>query len=193
MKKKHSKEEIIANGLELIREKGYNNTGVEDILKANSIPKGSFYNFFKSKEDFGIKAIQYYTDQQIDRISEILANKDFSPMDRLRIFYQNNIDFNVEEGCRKGCLIGNMAQEMGGINSAIGEQAEASLRSQVELIKACIMEGQRLGEIREDYSAHDLADTIHNSFYGFILRSKASREKKHFELFMDMMQEFLTK
>jgi TetR/AcrR family transcriptional repressor of nem operon len=68
------------------------------------------YNFFKSKEDFGIKALVYYTENQVNRIKDILDNPDLSPLKRLRIFYQDNIDFNINEECRKGCLIGNMAQ-----------------------------------------------------------------------------------
>jgi TetR/AcrR family transcriptional repressor of nem operon len=193
MKRKHSKEDIIANGLELIREKGYNNTGIEDILKANGIPKGSFYNFFKSKEDFGIKALAYYTENQVNRIKDILGNPDLSPLERLRKFYQDNIEFNINEECRKGCLIGNMAQEMGGLSTSIGRQTEESLNLQVQLIAGCILEGQESGEIREDYSAADLADYVHNSFYGVLLRAKAGRDEKHFKLFMEMIFTFLSK
>ena len=57
MKRIHSKEEIIQIGLELILSNGFNATGVEAILKQAKIPKGSFYNFFSSKEEFCLKII----------------------------------------------------------------------------------------------------------------------------------------
>jgi len=134
-------------------------------------------HLFIKKEDFGIKALQFYTAQQIERIREILGDESRSPVKRLREFYQNNIDFNIDEQCRKGCLVGNMAQEMGGLSEAIGDQTEASLKEIIALISNCISEGQSLGEIRNDYGADDLADYLHNSFYGFLLRSKAGRDE----------------
>ena len=45
MRQKHDKTAIIEKGIQLFREKGYHNTGVDDILKTCKIPSGSFYNF----------------------------------------------------------------------------------------------------------------------------------------------------
>ena len=57
---KHQAEDIINTGMELIRTKGYHNVGINEILKASNIPKGSFYNFFESKEDFARQVVAYY-------------------------------------------------------------------------------------------------------------------------------------
>jgi len=40
--------------------KGYNDTGIQEIIDKAGLPKGSFYNFFKSKEDFGLLVIDYF-------------------------------------------------------------------------------------------------------------------------------------
>jgi TetR/AcrR family transcriptional repressor of nem operon len=193
MKRKHDINEILDKGLELIRSRGYNKTGIDDILRESGIPKGSFYNFFKSKEDFGIQAMQQYTERQEKWVRDILSEKNKSPFQRLQKFYQSLIAANREEHCRKGCLVGNMAQEMGGLSEAISQQADDSLKSINALIAQCIEEGQAAGEIRSDYKAQDLADYLHNSFYGFLLRSKAGRDKSHFDIFTDMMFNFLKK
>jgi TetR/AcrR family transcriptional repressor of nem operon len=193
MPRKHDIDEILEKGLELIREKGYTNTGIEDILKANSIPKGSFYNFFKNKEDFGIRAMQKYTKHQIEWIENLLSDKAKGPFDRLKNFYERLIAASVDENCRKGCLVGNMTQEMAGLSNPIGRQAEESLQEISNLIAGCIEEGQDLDEIRSDYSAKDLADYLHNSFYGFLLRAKAGRDKKQFDIFTEMMFTFIKK
>ena len=193
MQRKHDVNEILDKGLELIRDKGYTNTGIDDILKANDIPKGSFYNFFKNKEDFGIRAMQVYTERQLEWIDSILGNKSKSPINRLKDFYDNLIAFNVDESCRKGCLIGNMTQEMAGQNDPIGQQAQKSLQDISDTIASCVQEGQDAEEIRDDYSAGDLADYLHNSFYGFLLRTKASRDKKQFDIFTEMMFKFIMK
>jgi len=193
MKQKHNINKILENGLELIREKGYHNTGIDDILKVNQIPKGSFYNFFKSKEEFSIRALQRYTNQQTKWVEEILSNKSRTAFERLQYLYIKLIAGNLEENCRKGCLVGNMTQEMGGLSEAISKQADKSLQGITAIIASCIQEGQEAGEIRSDYSAGDLAEYLHNSFYGFLLRAKASRHSKHFDIFMEMVFNFIKK
>ena len=57
---KHNIEDIIEKGTELFRKKGYNNVGINEILNTCDIPKGSFYNFFETKEEFATKVIDNY-------------------------------------------------------------------------------------------------------------------------------------
>ena len=193
MKRKYDIDEIIDKGLEVIRTKGYTNTGIEDILAVNGIPKGSFYNFFLNKEEFGIRAMQKYTARQVAWVREVLQQEDKTPLQRLQDFYGRMIEINMAEDCSRGCLIGNMTQEMAGLSVPIADQANRSLAQISEVIGACVAEGQSGGEIRTDYAAQELADYLHNSFYGFLLRSKAGQNRKHFDIFMEMVVNFLKK
>ena len=68
---KHSKEEIINKGIELMRKNGYHGTGVQQVLKECHIPKGSFYHFFESKQDFALQAIDQYADDTIQHLMSI--------------------------------------------------------------------------------------------------------------------------
>ncbi len=62
MPEKHlTKEKILMTGADLVQHKGFKNTSIQDILKAAAIPKGSFYYYFDSKEDFGLQLIDYPT------------------------------------------------------------------------------------------------------------------------------------
>ncbi len=63
MKRIHSKDDVIQIGVDLVLSKGFTATGVETILKQANIPKGSFYNFFSSKEEFGLAIINRYAEQ----------------------------------------------------------------------------------------------------------------------------------
>ena len=193
MQKKHNKEEIIEVGQELFRKRGFNNTGIDDILKASGTPKGSFYNFFKSKEEFGVEVLKHYTDRQYDYVKDLLENFSLTPLPRLKAFYSALIKGNLQEGCRYGCLVGNMTQEMGGISDQISSSASDNLGRITTLIGECIKEGQEKTEIRDDYSAEEIADFVHNSFYGAIMRSKAGRQEQPLQLFFEMIFSFLKK
>ena len=84
MKRIHSKEEIIQIGLELILSKGFNATGVEAILKQAKIPKGSFYNFFSSKEEFCLKIIDKYLEDVGAIFNPIFTDSSLPPLARIK-------------------------------------------------------------------------------------------------------------
>ena len=46
LKSKNTREELIRQGVRLLREHGYHGTGIQKIVNAVNVPKGSFYNFF---------------------------------------------------------------------------------------------------------------------------------------------------
>ena len=46
----NTRDRIVETGAAIIHHKGFNHTGIQEILTAAGVPKGSFYNYFKSKE-----------------------------------------------------------------------------------------------------------------------------------------------
>ena len=94
MNKTHVKRNnIIKQSAKLFYYKGYKNTSVNDILKECKIPKGSFYYYFKSKNDVLMTVIEHHTDNLIN--------------------FFNNIELNKFHG---GSPIGNLAIELSDIN-----------------------------------------------------------------------------
>jgi TetR/AcrR family transcriptional repressor of nem operon len=67
--KEDTKLALIKAGRRIIVEKGYNHAGIQEVLQAVGVPKGSFYHFFSSKEEFGLAIIEYDS-QMHDRIVE---------------------------------------------------------------------------------------------------------------------------
>jgi TetR/AcrR family transcriptional repressor of nem operon len=51
-----TREKILKAAGALFHEFGYNGTSVQDIVRKAEVPKGSFYNYFKSKEELAIAA-----------------------------------------------------------------------------------------------------------------------------------------
>jgi TetR/AcrR family transcriptional regulator, transcriptional repressor for nem operon len=54
-----TRDDIIRVGLEILGEKGFNSCGIDAVLKTAKIPKGSFYYYFPSKEEFGLAVLDY--------------------------------------------------------------------------------------------------------------------------------------
>ena len=193
MRKKYEVEDILSVGSSLIRKNGYHNTGINDILKVSKIPKGSFYNFFRSKEDFIIQVLNYYGDYSLDLIASVFDDKSLRPLERIKKFYDFINNDNTSEDCSAGCLVNNMSTEVGGINLEIGTKAEEQFQKWTTYIAQTIKEGQEQGEIIDTYSAKELADYLHQSFFGALTRMKATRSKAPLDLTLKMMLDFLKK
>jgi len=192
MRKKHNIDDILLKGQELFRKQGYNNTGIEEILRVCNIPKGSFYNFFDNKENFGVKVLKNYSDKLYKIMEEILTDTALAPLERLIKFYKMITVLNENEGCQNGCLLANITQELGGISQKISIAANENFERWIGLITSCVAEGIEQGQIIDNYDASDLASFIHNNFNGALLRSKAGQNAKPLHLFLKMMFEFIS-
>ena len=58
-----TREHILATGETLIRNRGFTAAGLTELLSVANVPKGSFYHYFKSKEDYGVALLIRYFDQ----------------------------------------------------------------------------------------------------------------------------------
>ena len=64
---------LIRTGLETLTEFGFSATGLDTILKKASVPKGSFYHYFKSKEAYGIALVDAYDSYFIAKLNHYLC------------------------------------------------------------------------------------------------------------------------
>src|SRR4051794_28666706 len=103
---------LITAGTHLILEKGYNNCGLEEILKEAKVHKGSVYHFFKNKEDFGLQIVEEYAAVRLGSLDEELNDTSRRPLSRLRRWFEMACLRHQSLGYRRGCLFGNLGQEM---------------------------------------------------------------------------------
>jgi TetR/AcrR family transcriptional repressor of nem operon len=82
--KASTKNRILEAGAEIIHLKGFYHTGIQEILSAAEVPKGSFYNYFESKDDFGLQLIDYFVDYYTYLSKNILEDGTIPPLERIR-------------------------------------------------------------------------------------------------------------
>ncbi len=190
---KHNIEDIISKGTELFRKRGYNNVGINEILKECDIPKGSFYNFFKTKEDFAEKVIDTYGVNSLKMIINALADNSASPLKRLKQFYSMLIEINEKDGFDAGCLVNNFSVEVGGFNSTISNATNKSFNMWVSEIAKCVKKGQEQDEIINTIPADDIAEYIHAGLSGAFSRMKVNRDRTYLDKWYAMTFNFITK
>lgn len=183
---KHNKEDIVLAGSQLFRKQGYHNVGINDILKSCKIPKGSFYNFFESKEDFAAQVIEQYSQDSIQYVGSLLAKKSSSPLARLKGMYKQMIQDNIAEGCSQGCLIGNLSVELGGTHDRLSAHANEKFMQLVKVIGSVVKEAQEKGEIDAEQDPYELAEYLHSGFFGALTRMKVNRNPVYLNKWLSM-------
>ena len=184
---KYDVEDIIAQGADLIRRRGYHNTGIKDILEISGIPKGSFYNFFESKEYFALEVVKYYGESARQMISERLQpNGSDSGAARLRKLYGYLLDSNEEDNLANGCLITNMSMEVCGNNERIAAEVDAQFRGWIEQIAVTVREAQQEGSITSEFSPEHIAELLHTGIAGGFSRMKVTRSRAWLDQWLDM-------
>ncbi len=186
------KEEIIKNSISLMHEKGYNGTSVNDITKMAGIPKGSFYYYFKSKEDYVIEALSIYIYNLKSKSFEILKNKKLKPLDRIIKFYEYNINHLEANEFKKGCFVGNITEEMADVNNNIAYTVESIHNEISELICESLDESSEVKE-KGTLNNKKLSNYIVNSWQGALLRMKASKAIEPLNTFLEMLKIILNK
>jgi AcrR family transcriptional regulator len=79
------KDELLEIAIKIFMEKGYENTSIKDIYAEANGSIGMFYHHFGSKEEIFEAAMDKYTDLFVEKVAEILLNKEIPYTERYRM------------------------------------------------------------------------------------------------------------
>ena len=183
---------LLEKGMELLWSKGYNATSVNDIVMAADVPKGSFYFYFDSKEDFAIKAIDMYYQTQFAPAEKVLMDKTVSPKQRLLNFHEFRCNvLKNEMECKMGCMACNLGNEMAEHNENIRKAIlirETAVKAQ---ITAVVEEAQKLGEIDPNLNAADIVAFFEDAGKGAMTTMKEMKSAYPVDNYMNMVRTIL--
>jgi TetR/AcrR family transcriptional repressor of nem operon len=180
---------ILAKGSQVMTRRGYHGTGVQEIVQAAGIPKGSFYHYFASKEDFALQALEYLYLPRLERYAQALANPALGPCQRIIGYYRDLLThFASREKPEYHCFIGSLGFEMAELSPAIGEQVESILQGSVEILQACLEEAVAAGELSADEDCANLAAFIANAWQGVLTRLKVGGGTTPMNAFVDRLE-----
>ncbi len=187
MSKEKTKDLLLEAGRRTFLEKGYNNAGIESILQAVGVPKGSFYYYFESKEAFGLGVLDHFA-ECVDRLlDQTLGDTSVPPLQRLRNHFEATIGRIESDECRKGCLVGRLSQEMADQNEAFRARLEEIFEGWVDRYAECLKQAQETGDLLADLDVHELAEFWLNSWQGAMLRAKTMRSTAPLRTFLGVM------
>ena len=187
MEKKDTRGEIIRAASNHMALHGYNSSGIDAILKEANVPKGSFYHFFKSKEDLGIAVINTFAMALEQKLETFLFDHETAPLDRIRNFFKNSLMQLQQNECTKGCLLGNFGQEMSDVNERFRFRLDDIFNTWRKRFADCIREAQADGSVSKEIDPDNVAYFMLSGYEGSILSSKVMRSPRPMENFIEVL------
>lgn len=182
------KQHLLESGMAVIFRQGYNGTGVQDIVDAAGVPKGSFYNYFDSKEAFAVEGLTRLAEQSQVCARAVLGDAQVAPLTRVVNYFEGSLKYQTENGFSGGCIIGNLCQEMADGSESMRERINELMCAKVKMIAQCLAEAQARGEFPADRDASDSAEFIFYAWEGALMRMKACKNDEPLQAFMRVLK-----
>ena len=180
------RDQLLSGGLETLHRQGFHGSAVQDITNAAGLPKGSFYNYFDSKESLALEVIDRYG-EEVRALAGVLSDESLSPVERLRRYFALLATRLADRNYERGCLIGNFSNELADQSRLIRDRLSSNFAAWSRAIETCIRDGQKAGEISRDMDPRVLADFLLNSLEGAILRTRVEKDSSPLDHFMTLV------
>ncbi|BFT74440.1 TetR/AcrR family transcriptional regulator [Paenibacillus sp. P36] len=163
LKGKSTKKKIFTVAKELIVSKGYNNVTVDEICEKCEISKGTFYIYYKSKEDIVRKL---FRDDMSEYMEEnfgkyIQENKDASPVDKLKTFIMVALGFPITVGEELTRLTFVVYLSLNSTETSFFEDCIKQ-----ELLFEAIEEGRTQSLFRKDLTTEEIVNYVYSFLTG---------------------------
>lgn len=170
-----SREKILSVGESLILGRGFSAMGLSELLGTAEVPKGSFYHYFPSKEQFGVALLDRYFENYRTKVRALFANAAIPARKRLLVYFDEWREMHEKSQCHDTCLAVKLTGEVSDLSEPMRSALEAGMDGIIRLIAGAIRDGQQDGTIATGHNPDELAESLYAMWLGASLRSKAKR------------------
>ncbi|HHF3022908.1 TPA: TetR/AcrR family transcriptional regulator [Vibrio diabolicus] len=171
-----TRQHILDVGYELIVNRGFTSVGLSELLKKAAVPKGSFYHYFKSKEQFGEAMIQDYFTKYFERLNARFTNTELSGYQRLMSYFEEMVKVEDDVCNANKCLLVKLSAEVSDLSESMRLALRQGADKTIKAIADCIDIGIQDGSIPNGDSAL-LARQIYYLWNGASLLNKLYQDQ----------------
>jgi len=170
--KTETRRSILDAARRIVVAKGYAAVGINEVLAAAGVPKGSFYHHFGSKDAFGEAMMKSYFDDYFATMDRIVADKKASAAEHLMRYWQYFYDTQVADDCQGGCLVVKLGAEISDLSQAMRITTKAGTTEIVDRIERMIVRGVADGSVIVDESPRATAESLYDLWIGASMIAK---------------------
>ncbi|BCV55007.1 transcriptional regulator [Shewanella algae] len=185
-----TRQHILDTGYQLVVTKGFSNVGLSQLLQHAKVPKGSFYHYFKSKEQFGEALIKDYFNDYQDKLQALLGHERTPALQRLQSYWQLWQDCDADVCGAQKCLVVKLSAEVADLSEPMRMALLQGAKRIIATIAECIEAGNRDGSVKVSNS-DQTAQLLYNLWLGASLMSKLTQDKNALNLAMQTTDSIL--
>jgi len=168
-----SREKLLETAASLFHQKGFQPTGLDEILARSGVCRSNFYYHFRSKEDLGLEVLSRQVEQfQARVIRGVLEDDRITPRSRLERLFEMMRREARDGAFRDGCPFGNLAAELCGSHPEFQARLSAFFQRWEKAFERCLQEGVASGQFRADLNTRGTATAFVSQVEGAVLLTK---------------------
>ncbi len=183
-KSNDTRQQIIDVAKNIILGKGFSAVGLNEILTAAAVPKGSFYHYFTSKEAFGNALLSDYFDDYTAKLTKDLQQPSLLPAERLRAYFANWLETQSSDTTQDKCLVVKLSAEVTDLSESMRSTLQLGTQKIIRLLQECVQEVLDLNATISDESAETIALELYYMWLGATLMTKVQHTRDALECAM---------
>ncbi|MBM3115361.1 TetR/AcrR family transcriptional regulator [Jeongeupia naejangsanensis] len=171
-----TKQHILDTGEAIILGKGFAAVGLTEILTAAGVPKGSFYHYFKSKEQFGNELFEHYFSNYLKELDVLFADDGRSAQTRLMAYWHGWLSTQGTCRCEEQCLVVKLSAEVSDLSEPIRDTIRSGTDRVVARLAKLVEAGLADGSLPAALDPEHTAATLYQLWLGASLLTKIRRD-----------------
>ncbi|AQY67045.1 TetR/AcrR family transcriptional regulator [Pseudomonas veronii] len=178
---KRPRQTILDAAQSIVGAKGFSAVGLNEILQAADVPKGSFYHYFHSKDAFGVVLLDHYFDHYVEGMTQLFEQPGLSPRAKLMRYWQGWID--NQTGCTDAgkCLAVKLGAEVSDLSEPMRLALDRGTSRTIALLAGAIGCGVEDGSLTVAQAPQSLARSLYALWLGSSVMSKITRTSAPFD------------
>ena len=189
--KEFKPQEALHSAMLLFWEKGYLETSYDDLVRATGVSRYGLYSAFGDKYQLFLKAMDHYSETNIQFLLGPLEQPDASISQIRRYFNLLLRNLDTPQG-HFGCLIGNSAVEIVEPEEALGRRINGHFERMQTAFKNALQHAQRRGEVAAEMDIHACADYLVGITMGYLVYVRAGMQRDQVKRFIEVALSYLS-
>ncbi len=185
--KAFDRKQVLADLVNLFRQKGYNGTSIQDIADLSNLSRSSIYDTFKSKDRLFQEVLQTYVGGFGKQVSKVVKEAD-DAYNAIKGIFELSIDEVVKKDKKNsGCLYVNTKAELWREQQIVGNALSHAENGLFELFEKLVIEGQTQGHINTCGEARELALYLITALHGFRITGISNQNRAELRSLMNVI------
>jgi TetR/AcrR family transcriptional repressor of nem operon len=188
--RKNARQHILEVAQQIVGKKGFSAVGLNEVLQAAQVPKGSFYHHFASKDAFGEALLEDYFQSYLADMRQIFTG-DEPESRKLLTYWQRWIDSQAGQTDAGKCLAVKLGAEVADLSESMRQALDRGTSQIIRCLAGALVLGQAQGSLQLKQGPESLATQLYALWLGASVMAKITRTSLPFDQALAMTRQAL--